>query len=182
MALLEEPRGPIYAATFSAVAIAAAQDVFEITAPSTGFVVLREIRLGNYSIAGDANAEMLSVLVLVGYTTTGSGGTTLTPANVVNWTASGGSDVLGRTVSRAPLVASSVVKANNTTVAANGSPVTVLADTMNVAGGFRWYPGFRGERFVLDKSQRAVVRITLPSISFTGNGTLLFQEIGTMLP
>jgi hypothetical protein len=44
----------------------------------------RLLRLGQYSDAGDASAEMLSVLVMRGHTTSGSGGSSATPANVTN--------------------------------------------------------------------------------------------------
>src|SRR5215207_1206238 len=98
----------IFYATFSAVAVTLAQDVFEIATPANVRVRLREVRIGQYSDFADAQAEILSVTVMRGHTTTGSGGTTLTPTNVHPW-------------SRAAV---STVKANNTTVATGGSPVT----------------------------------------------------------
>lgn len=161
------PRGPVYAATFSAVAVTAAQDVFEITAPATSRVLIRGIRIGQYTDAGDAAAEILSVLVIRGYTTSGSGGSSVTPVNLHGW-------------SGAPS-ASSTVEANNTTVANTGTAVTLLADTMNVQAGWQYYPAPH-DHMVLDYSQRLVVRITAPADSLTMNGTLIFQEIGKDAP
>lgn len=161
--MADMPVGPIYAATFSAVAITAAQDVFEITAPSSSRLLIREIRIGQYSDAGDAAAELLSILILRGYTVTGSGGTTLTPANMRGHSGT--------------LAASSVVKANNTTVANTGTAVTLLADSFNVQAGFRYYPAPE-DRLVVEPSVRLVVRITAPADSITCNGTLIFQEVG----
>lgn len=155
--------GPVFAATFTAVAVSVAQDVFEIVAPSTSRVLIREIRLGQYSDAGDAAAELLSILILRGYTVSGSGGTSATPVNMQ-----------GHTGAKS---AGSTVEVNNTTVANTGSPVTLLADSFNVQAGFRYYPA-PGDHIVLEKSQRLVVRITAPADALTMNGTLIFQEVG----
>ncbi len=154
----------IYSATFSAVAATAAQDLFEIAAPANSRVRIREIRIGQYSDFGDAQAELISILVMRGHTTTGSGGSSVTPAPI-------------DAATEAP-AAGSTVKANNTTVAANGSPVTLVADAWNVAAGWWYYPP-EEEQIVLAPSQRLVVRITAPADSITVNGTLLFEEART---
>lgn len=155
----------IYAATFAAIAVTAAQDVFEITAPSTSRLVIREIRLGQYSDPGDAQAEMLSIQIIRGYTTTGSGGATITPTNLAPESGA--------------LAASSTVKRNNTTVAQDGTGVVLLSDAFNVMGGFRYYP-VPDERIQVGVSQRLVVRITAPADSLTMNGTIVFEEVGKM--
>ena len=68
----------IYSATLSAISVAAAQDVFEIVAPSTNRIAIRAISLGQYSDFGSAEDEILSLLVMRGHTTSGSGGGTVT--------------------------------------------------------------------------------------------------------
>ena len=161
------PRGPVYAATFSAVAVTAAQDLFEITAPATSRVLIRGIRIGQYSDAGDAAAGLLSILLIRGYTASGSGGTSATPVNLGGWAGAA--------------AASSSVEVNNTTVANTGTPATLLADSLNVQGGWQYYPAPH-DHIILDYSQRLVVRITAPADSLTMNGTLLFQEIGKDAP
>lgn len=164
--MMNSADGPIFAATFSAVAVTAAQDVFEITAPSTSKVLIREIRLGQYSDAGDAQAELLSVLIQRGYTVSGSGGSSSTPAKFRGHTG-------------APSAASTV-EMNNTTVANTGSAVTLLADTFNVQAGWRYYPAPE-DRIVIEPGVILVVRITAPADSLTMNGTLVFQEIGKVV-
>jgi hypothetical protein len=158
----------IYSATFSAVGVTAAQDVFEIAAPSDSYVMIREIRIGQYSDFGDAAAEILSVLVIRNHTTTGSGGSAVTP---VNW-----QPVTGG------LTATSTVAANNTTVATSGTTATLISDTMNVAAGWWWEaPRDRQGKvqgLQIKPSQRLVVRITAPADSLTMNGTLVFEELG----
>jgi hypothetical protein len=150
-----------YAATFSAIAASAAQDVFEIVAPSGAKVAIREIVLGQYSDFGDAEAELLSLLMLRGYTTSGSGGASVTPSPLRSGEAA----------------ASSTVERNNTTVASSGSPVTLRSESFNVAAGYRYYP-VPEERIILAPSERFVVRITAPADAITLNGTLVFDEIG----
>ena len=153
----------IYVATFAAVVVSAAQDVFEIVAPASSRLMIREIRLGQYSDPGDAQAEMLSVQIIRGYTTSGSGGASVTPVNL--------SPVSGAAAAVA------TVERNNTTVAADGTGAVLLADTFNVMGGWRYYP-VPEERIEVGVSQRLVVRITAPADALTMNGTLVYEEVG----
>lgn len=153
----------IFVATFAAVAVTAAQDVFEIVAPASSRLMIREIRLGQYSDPGDAQAEMLSVQIIRGYTTSGSGGGSVTPVNL--------SPVSGAAA------ATATVERNNTTVAQDGTGAVLLADTFNVMGGWRYYP-VPEERIEVGVSQRLVVRITAPADALTMNGTLVYEEVG----
>jgi hypothetical protein len=152
--------GTVYSATFSAVGVAAAQDVFEITAGAAATVFIREVRIGQYSDAGDAAAEMLSLLIVKGYTVSGSGGSAVTPAPIDGHGA----------------VAVSAVEANNTTVANTGTALTLIADSFNVQAGFLYQPN-PSDRIRLAAGERLVVRITAPVDSLTTNGTLIFEEI-----
>jgi hypothetical protein len=153
----------IYFATFSAVAVSAAQDIWEITAPTGTAVAIREITFGQYSDFGDAQAELISILLRRGHTTTGSGGSTVTPET--------------RTGLSGATAAASVVKANNTTVAASGTAVNLIADTFNVAAGWTYRP-LPEERIILQPGVRLVCRITLPTDAITANSTLVFEELG----
>ncbi|MCC6737072.1 MAG: hypothetical protein IT534_13230 [Bauldia sp.] len=150
--------GNIFQGAFSAVAVAGAQDVFEITAAATHIVDLREVRLGQYSDAGDTAAEMLSVEIIRGHTTSGSGGAALAI----------------HTLQGAGAPASSV-EANNTTLASNGVARTMLADSFAIAGGFRWRPP-ADERIQIQPGERAVVRISAPADALTMNGTIVIEE------
>ena len=151
--------GKLYSASFAAIAVTAAQDAFEIVAPSDKPVWINEIRLGQYTDFGDAASEIVSVLVVRGYTVTGSGGAAVTPA----------------ALQQGAPAASSVVARNNTTVANTGTAIQLIADVMNVQAGFFYAPPV-DQRIALAPGERLVVRITAPADSLTMNGTLIFEE------
>ena len=157
--------GPIFTATFSAIAVSAAQDVFQLTAHATSRIEICEIFLGQYSDAGDAAAEMLSVQIVRGHTTTGSGGAAVTPGNFEPW-------------SRAAVT---VVARNNTTIAADGTAVVLHSESFNVQGGWLYKPlksDCDNERPKIEASGIVAVRITAPADAVTMNGTIKFREIG----
>lgn len=151
--------GGAYSATFAAIAATAAQDAFEIVAPADKWVQIIDVSLNQYTDFGDAAAEILSVTILRGHTTSGSGGAAVTPQPLK----SGGA------------AATATVERNNTTVATNGSPVTLVADAWNISAGWLLPPALRGAIW-LAPSERAVVRISVPADSLTINGTLTFRE------
>jgi hypothetical protein len=153
----------VFTATFSAVAVSAAQDVFEIVAGTDYRVQILECRLGQYTDFGDAAAELVSIRVIRGNTTTGSGGTAPTPRPTSAW----GSEM-----------AFSTVAANNTTPASNGTEEVLLADSFNVAAGFLYAPDDVDDgAFTLRPGQRLCFRITAPADALTMNGTLTFKEL-----
>lgn len=159
--------GPIFTATFSAIAVSAAQDAFQLTAHATSRIEICEIFLGQYSDAGDAAAEMLSVQIVRGHTTTGSGGAAVTPANFEPW-------------SRAAVT---VAARNNTTIAADGTAVILHSEAFNVQGGWLYKPFFgadSNERPKAEAGQIIVVRITAPADAVTMNGTIKWREIGLL--
>jgi hypothetical protein len=161
--------GPIFTATFSAISVSAAQDVFELTTHASSRIEICEVVLGQYSDAGDAQAEMLSVQIIRGYTVAGSGGAAVTPGNFEPW-------------SRAALT---TVARNNTTLANTGTAVILHAESFNVQGGFLYRPLKNhedNERLKVEKDGATngllVVRITAPSDAVTMNGTIKFRELG----
>jgi hypothetical protein len=147
-----------FVATFEDVAVSAAQDLFELVAPAGKRVHIYEVTLGQYSDAGDAMAELLSLKMIRGHTTAGSGGSTLTPANLNGASARS---------------AEATVKANNTSVASGGSPATVRAEAWNIQG-----PYFMNSdsHFVLEAGQRFVVRVSAPADAISVNGTIIWEE------
>ena len=70
--------GRTYTAIFENVTVTAQQDFFEINAPATAVVILKEIHLSQNTEVGDAQEEMLRIAVKSGATTSGTGGTTPT--------------------------------------------------------------------------------------------------------
>lgn len=153
--------GMRYAVTFDAVAVSAAQDLFEITAPSDCIVALRSMYLGQTSDVGDANAENLKIQIIKGYTTSGSGGSAPTPAVLETGFAAAGS----------------AAEVNNTTVANTGTAVVVHQDVWNTQLPYQYRPAPE-ELIILSPSQRVVVRIPAPADAITMSGTLIFEEIG----
>ncbi len=71
--------GIMYSAIFEEVAVTAIQDLFEVVAAAGSAVVIHSVNITQSSDAGDAEAEMLSILMHRG-TATGTGGTTVTPS------------------------------------------------------------------------------------------------------
>ena len=159
----------VFSAAFSAVAVSAAQDLFEVVAPADSRVRLLEIDIAQFSDFGDAQAEILSLTIHRGHTVSGSGGSSVTPANVNPYSRTAGT----------------VVEANNTTVATT-SGVLLWATGWHVQAGFLWSPlenappgvlPFR-RHIILKPSQRLVIRVTAPNDAITTNGSVLFEEIG----
>lgn len=159
-----EPSGPVYTCPFSATALTTnPYDLWCVTSPSNSRVAIREIRLSQYSDAGDAQAELLSLSILTGSTSISSGGTVISPVNVKRFSGnvSAGSSVTGP----------------STTLASSTSATLVMADCWNVQAPYLYMPAW-ADRIVLGLSQRAVIRITAPNDALTVNGTLVLQELG----
>ncbi len=150
--------GRIYSANFEEVAVTVAQDLLELVAPSTGVVIVHSVTITQSSDAGDAQAEMLPILIHRG-TATGTGGTTVTPSPLnVGSAAFGG-----------------VVEANNTTQSAEGT--FLHAEGFNVQIGFFYLPPPE-DRVVIPPSGLFIVELqAAPADSLTMNGNIIFEEI-----
>lgn len=150
---------------YKAIAVSTSQtvatDIFEITAPADCVVVITRINVTQSSDVGDAAAENLKVLIVRGYTTSGSGGNSFTP-------------IKGQTGFAA---AGSTVETHNTTGASSGTAVTEHEENFNIANGFDWRPAPE-EYIILSPSERLVVRTSAPTDALTLSGTMYFTEIG----
>lgn len=151
--------GRVYSASFSEVAVTAAQDLFEVVAPADASVIIHAVTITQSSDAGDAQAEMLPILIHRG-TATGSGGSTVTPSPLqVGDTAFGGT-----------------VEANNTAQSVEGT--FLHAEDFNVQIGFYFLPPPE-DRPVVSPSALFIVELkSAPSDSLTMSGTVVFEEIG----
>lgn len=153
--------GLIFSAQFNNVAVTAAQDLFELNAPSTGPVVVHRCIITQTSDFGDAQSEILRILAIRGYTTSGSGGSAPTAVD------------LGLTAA----TFGGTVEANNTTAASAGSPVTLHAEGWNVAGAFDYLPTPE-TRIWVPASGRLVFNLpSAPADSLTMSGTLIFEVV-----
>jgi hypothetical protein len=152
--------GRVYTATFSGVAVTAAQDLFELTLPADMVVRILSCRIGQTSDAGDAAAEMLPIAI-TRYATNGSGGS---------------SGVTSRPHHSGDAASTVTVDTNNTTQ--GGTPVVVLADAWNVQAGWLYQPP---PDEMIYASPNSIIAIELPSApadSITMEGSITFEEIG----
>lgn len=154
--------GQMFTAQFNAVAATLAQDLFELVAPATGVVLIHEIGISQSTEIADAQEEQLSLLSKSGSTTSGSGGSAVTPVpRLFAGTAFGGT-----------------CEANNTTKASVGTIVTHLAWNWNVRMPFQhiYTPESRP---VLSPSRRWTLElVAAPADSITLSGYLVFEFIG----
>jgi hypothetical protein len=153
--------GRIYTVVFSAVAVSAAQDLFEITPADDKPVEIVGIELGQSSDAGDAADELLQISIIRGFTASGSGGSAPTPAPL----------------SPADGAAGFTAEVNNTTVANTGTSVTLHTGCWNVRAGYiNWFP--EGVRPAASQANTTiVVRTTAPADALTMSGTLYVREL-----
>jgi hypothetical protein len=148
--------GRVYSAVFETVSVSAAQDLFELNAPSDACVVVHGFEV---SQVASETSEQLNLLVHRG-TTSGSGGTTVTarPLKV-------GDPAFGGTV-----------EVNNTTQSSEGNQLHAAG--FNVLNGYLWLPPPE-LRPVLSPSGRLVVELqTAPGAALSCSGTLYFEEVG----
>lgn len=155
-------QGRVYAIPFNGVAVTAQQDFFEIVSASTKLVEIHSIHLSQETNVSDANEKELRIAVKTGQTTTGSGGSTVTPTPRV----SGDAAFAGTT------------KANNTTKASTGTIVTHDVRTWNTRVPLDiFYPP--DQRVVLAPSARGTVELlTTPAASTTMSGVVIVEELG----
>lgn len=153
--------GRLYTVSFTDVAVSAAQDLFEIAPAANKPVQIHGLFLGQTSDVGDAQDELLRYSVIRGHATSGSGGTTPTPApHLVADTAAG-----------------FAAEVNNTTIASTGTTTTLHVGVFNIRSGeaLLLTPELRWRCH--NGSSRIVVRIPAPTDSLTMSGTLYVEEI-----
>ena len=152
----------VYTVQFTAVAVTAAQDLFEIVAASGKPVVLLGFGLSQSTELGDTAEEQLSIVVKSGQTTSGSGGSSVTP--VAN--------------DSSQAAASFTAEANNTTKASAGTIVTHYPYNWNVRMPLDiLYP--EPMQLLMAASRRMTIELVgAPTDSITISGYAVVQEIG----
>ena len=154
----------MYAVTFENVAVAAAQDLFEITPADDKPVALAGLTLDNVggtADAADAQEELLRLVVRRGHATGGSGGTapTPTPLSAVDVAAGFASEV------------------NNTTIASTGTTVDTWSGGWNTRVPLREFWPEEFWSYCSQASTSIVVRLlSTPADSFQVSGTLFIVE------
>ncbi len=155
--------GRIYEVPFSATAVSAAVDVFEVLAATGKPFVLHEVTIAQSSDYGDAAAEGLSILFkrATGSYTSGSGGSSVTPTKNTNDVAAGPTAEVCNTSQAS---------------AGSGSLTTWRAEAFNVQAGYQYLPPPEHRRTFL-AAEAVVVSITAPADAITLSGTLIFEEL-----
>lgn len=154
--------GRTYTVPFTSVAVTAQQDFFEIVSGSAAATAVLELHLSQSTEVGDAMEEGLSVLMKSGSTTTGSGGSTVTPVPL--------SILLS--------AYTGTTKANNTTKATAGTIVTHKAWNWNVRVPFDYYFPPDARKIIAPGARLTVELATTPADSITVSGYMVISEIG----
>ena len=154
-----------YTVTFDAVAVAAAQDLFELTPADDKPIAIVGLTLDNVggtADAGDAQEELLRLSVIRGFTASGSAGSAATPTPLgPNDTAAGFS-----------------AEVNNTTLANTGTTTTPWNLGYNVRVPLREF--LPQELWVLASQANTSVVVRLvpaPADSLSCSGTLWVAEL-----
>lgn len=147
-----------YDSNIEGVSVSAAQDLFEVLAPSDAALEIDSLTVEQSS---DTDSEQLRVTVsrVTGAPTSGSGGGTITPTPRTP-----GAPAAGATVER-----------NNTTQLTGGTSVKLLDRTFNILNGLEhhWDPPLE-----IAPSTRLVVTISAPVDGITLSACLTHTEIG----
>lgn len=155
--------GRMYSANFTAVAVTAAQDLFELSPADDKPICIHAVYLGQTTELGDSAEEQLRIHIIRGYTASGSGGSTFAPVKLNPNDASSGI---------------TNVEINNTTVANTGTAVILHADTYNIRSGWQYLPTPETRPYCSQAETTIVVRLVdAPADSITMTGTILFEEL-----
>jgi hypothetical protein len=147
--------GRKYSIAFEEVTVAAAQDLFEVVAPSNKVLIVHEVKIANVS---SETSEQWSILVHRA-STSGSSGTTPT----------------ARPLDPGDAAAGFTPECNNTTQGTEGT--FVHADGFNILNGWHWLP-IPEDRPVVPGGGRLVVELQTTPTSTTCSGTMIVEEIG----
>ena len=151
--------GRVYTASDSAT-VSTAVDVFEVVAPSDAAVAILNFAIGQTSDYGDSEAEGTHVRFMRGHTSSGSGGSVVSPIPMSTGdVAFGGS-----------------CEAANTTLASGGVAFTVAMLPWNLAIMAEYFPE---KPIILSPGQRMVMRIeSAPADAIDIVATVMLEEIG----
>ena len=154
--------GRMYSAEFSKVAVTLDQDWFEITPADDKPVAIHAIFITQSSDVGDAAEEILNFKIMRGHTSSGSVGSSSTPAPLNPIDAAAGA----------------AVEVNNTTIATTGTIVDLHSDSFNIRSGLQLiFPP--DQRPVTTQANTTIVVRLLEDTAdaLTMSGTIYFEEL-----
>lgn len=153
--------GAVFTAAFENVAVAAAQDFFELATGSANSAIIRRIKI----TANKTSSEFVRVTLnrVSGAPTSGSGGTTPTI----------------RKLSATYGTATAVVEANNTTRISGGTKETIAAELWNLLTPLEWIPADNKAGIELAASEHFTVGLeAAPAASTNMSGWIEWEELG----
>lgn len=157
--------GRIYTVVFDNVTVSAAQDLFEISPADDkpiGIVALELDNVGGVADAGDAQEELLRLVVRRGHTTSGSGGSAPTPNPCLPGASAAGF----------------AAEVNNTTIAASGTTQDLRPFGWNVRVPGRDFWPEETTFWASQANTTIVVRLlTAPADALSMSGTLYVCEL-----
>jgi hypothetical protein len=156
--------GRKYGVPFDNVSVSAIQDAFEVSPAANKPLKILGFTIGQTgnSDVGDAAEEILAFHLVRGHTTSGSGGSSVTPVPLNPNDAAAGF----------------TAEVNNTTIASAGTTTTIHTQTFNVRLGldYMYPPGY--EPIVHNGNTSLVGRLVrAPADAITLSGTLLVEEM-----
>lgn len=148
------------------VNVTAQQDIFNITAPATGIVIIHRALITQSSDVGDAAEEGLAIAIRRGAASTaGSGGTVVTPG-------------AGGATEQAGPAFTGTVRANDTTKSLITSPITLHAESWNVRTAWDFLPTPEMRPIISPSARLTVELTTTPADALTVSATLVFEWLG----
>ena len=149
-----------YTVEFEGIAVSAAQDFFELTSADDKPIEIISGVIGQYSDMGDAEEEGLRLQIIRGHTSSGSVGSTSTPAPL---------DPSGA-------AAGFTCEINNTTIASAGSAVNLHSESFNSRIGWFYNP-VPEARIGANQTSLLVVRLlAAPGDELSMSGSLVIRE------
>lgn len=153
--------GRMYTMVISQVAFTAQVDAFEISPADDKPCEIVGLFLGQSTEFGDAQDETLTITIIRGFTSSGSGGSATTP----------------QLIDPGDPAAAFAGETMNTSVATTGTSVKLHEDAWNVRAGYAmWWP-IGTEPKVSQANTTLVVRISAPADSVTLSATLYVREL-----
>lgn len=154
--------GRMYSAEFSKVEVSLDQDVFEISPADEKPVAIHALFLAQSSDVGDAAEEILNFKIMRGHTSSGSAGSSSTPAPLNPVDAAAGA----------------AVEVNNTTIATTGTIVDLHSDSFNIRSGLQLVFAPDQRPVTTQANTTVVVRLLEDLVDVvTMSGTIYFEEL-----
>lgn len=152
--------GRFYTAVFENVAVAAAQDFFEVVPASNKPIRVHQVVITN--VASETSDQLrFTIKRVTGSPTSGSGGSTATPRPMLaNDTAAG-----------------ATVETNNTTRISGGTSVTLWAEGQNAVNGWNYFPTPEQQPVFFNGEYLIVGLEAAPAASTNMSGTIVFEEL-----